>query len=103
MNVRELARRMRVQPPAVSRLLGALERRGLVQRTICPEDRRNISVSITDNGAALWQDTARRLDLFTDRVVERMGPQELTALVALLDRLCTVMEEEKEVLRQCSN
>lgn len=50
--VGELAAAARTTQPGMTRLIGALEREGLVLRSPDPEDSRAIVVQITDGGAA---------------------------------------------------
>jgi DNA-binding MarR family transcriptional regulator len=48
--VQELADRVHLSQSALSRLVGRLEKEGLVTRGICAEDRRGVRVAITDAG-----------------------------------------------------
>ncbi|MFF4183268.1 MarR family winged helix-turn-helix transcriptional regulator [Streptomyces sp. NPDC001691] len=48
--VQELASRIHLSQSALSRLVGRLEKDGLVARGMCSEDRRGVSVSITESG-----------------------------------------------------
>ena len=48
--VQELAESVHLSQSALSRLIGRLERHGLVQRSLCDNDRRGIYVCLTDAG-----------------------------------------------------
>jgi len=48
--VQELADRVHLSQSALSRLVGRLEKDGLVTRGVCAEDRRGVRVAITDAG-----------------------------------------------------
>lgn len=48
--VQELADRVHLSQSALSRLVGRLEKEGLVSRGICAEDRRGVRVTLTDAG-----------------------------------------------------
>ena len=50
--VAELAQQLHLSPSALSRLIARLEANDLVTRVMCPDDRRGISVSLTDAGRA---------------------------------------------------
>lgn len=86
----ELAEHEKVQPPSITRVINALESRGLAGRTAHPHDRRQVVVTITPDGAArLAADRARR-DAWLSRRLADLGPDDLEALRAaarLLDRL----------------
>ena len=49
----ELANAAGVTPPTATRILDALERRGIVERRPAPEDRRGVTVTLTPNGREL--------------------------------------------------
>ncbi|MET8082227.1 MarR family transcriptional regulator [Streptomyces sp. NPDC005303] len=51
--VQNLAGRVHLSQSALSRLIGRLEKDGLVERSMCVEDRRGVWVSLTQKGRAL--------------------------------------------------
>ncbi|WP_151477913.1 MarR family winged helix-turn-helix transcriptional regulator [Streptomyces albicerus] len=51
--VQEIAERVHLSQSALSRLIGRLEKDGLVERCMCPEDRRGVRVALTPKGRAL--------------------------------------------------
>lgn len=91
----ELARRTHALPPAVSRTLRELEERGYIERSVDREDRRNIKVLPTAEGLAAWAEVEKKTQAFVDRVLDRMGQENMEQLVGLCDRLCDVIEEEQ--------
>ncbi|MGX1882908.1 MarR family winged helix-turn-helix transcriptional regulator [Streptomyces sp. NPDC055287] len=50
--VQELADQVHLSQSALSRLIGRLEKDGLVHRGMCSEDRRGVKVALTDAGRA---------------------------------------------------
>ncbi|MFE7881337.1 MarR family winged helix-turn-helix transcriptional regulator, partial [Streptomyces sp. NPDC057417] len=54
--VQEISERVHLSQSALSRLIARLEREGLVERCMCPEDRRGVQVSLTAKGRALHGD-----------------------------------------------
>ena len=56
--MQELGEAVHLSQSALSRVVGRLEHDGLVQRGMCPEDRRGIYVCITDAGRSRY-DAAR--------------------------------------------
>jgi DNA-binding MarR family transcriptional regulator len=62
--MQELAEAVHLSQSALSRLIGRLEGEGLVERTICPTDRRGIYTALTDAGRARYEEarpTQRRV------------------------------------------
>ncbi|MCX4910951.1 MarR family winged helix-turn-helix transcriptional regulator [Streptomyces sp. NBC_00878] len=51
--VQEIAERVHLSQSALSRLIGRLEKDGLVERCMCPEDRRGVRVALTPKGRGL--------------------------------------------------
>lgn len=91
-SVWELAEKMRVRPPAISRMLRTLERRGLIQRSVVREDRRSICVDLTESGRQIWEHATEELDEFARQVTAQMGAEELRTLTALIGRMSDVVE-----------
>jgi len=51
--VQEISEHVHLSQSALSRLIARLEREGLAERGLCPEDRRGVRVSLTAKGRAL--------------------------------------------------
>ncbi|MFF1695151.1 MarR family winged helix-turn-helix transcriptional regulator [Streptomyces sp. NPDC058257] len=51
--VQDIAGRIHLSQSALSRLIGRLEKDGLVERAMCNEDRRGVRVVLTDKGRRL--------------------------------------------------
>jgi DNA-binding MarR family transcriptional regulator len=53
--MQDLAPLLHLSQSALSRTVGRLEKDGLVERAMCPEDRRGIAVCLTPEGRARWE------------------------------------------------
>ncbi|SNX56526.1 DNA-binding MarR family transcriptional regulator [Streptomyces sp. TLI_55] len=51
--VQEISDRIHLSQSALSRLIARLEKDGLIERGMCPEDRRGVRVGLTDKGRTL--------------------------------------------------
>ena len=51
--VQEISERVHLSQSALSRLIARLEKDGLVERAMCPEDRRGVRVALTARGRTL--------------------------------------------------
>ncbi|MHC3467926.1 MarR family winged helix-turn-helix transcriptional regulator [Streptomyces sp. 7R007] len=51
--VQEISERVHLSQSALSRLIARLEKDGLVERAMCPEDRRGVRVALTPKGRTL--------------------------------------------------
>ena len=91
--VAELAEEAGVTPPTATRILDALERRDVIRRERAPEDRRAVTVTLTDSGRELLegqQEWVRE----RRRAFVRSLPAEQRALAApLLRGLAGLIDE----------
>jgi len=92
--VQELAGDAGVTPSTATRILDALERRGVVRRARSLDDRRAVSVSLTDFGQQLLEDQqgwlrGRQRAFFASlpTAEQELAPDLLVRLAALIDEL----------------
>jgi DNA-binding MarR family transcriptional regulator len=78
----ELAGHERVQPPSMTRVIAALEDRGLVARAPHPTDRRQIVLTITDQGRELVHRSRTVKEAWLTRRLKKLSPSERAALLA---------------------
>lgn len=71
-----------------SRLVEKLKQKGLVERHECPKDRRQVDVTITDEGLKLLESMDRVQESMND-VCRNLNSEEKQELNALLDKLRT--------------
>ena len=89
----DLARIERFTPPAVARVVGALEDRGLVVRRPSPDDARSSLVEITTSGEALLVAVRAEQAEAVARLLSVLGDDELATLSGALDALERVASE----------
>src|SRR6202451_3940601 len=63
----ELAEHEKVQPPSMTRVVAVLEERGLVRRAAHPTDRRQVILTVTQQGRDLVQLVRRRREAWLGR------------------------------------
>lgn len=84
MTPRELADAERVQPPTMTKIIGKLEDRGLVERSPHPTDRRQVILAATPEGRAMLARFERAREEWLAR------------------RLAELTSDERELLRQAA-
>ena len=90
----ELARAEQVKPPTMTRLVDALEERGLVQRENDPSDARATLIRATPAGSVLLRKgRARRVQMLAERLAT-LRPEEIATLQRALDALQRVLRGE---------
>ena len=91
--VSDLAASAGVAPPTATRMLDALVRDGLVDRTPAEHDRRVVLVSLTPSGRDALSVAAKGVAAGRARVRDHLTPAEQEQAAALLRRLATIVED----------
>ena len=76
----ELADHEKVQPPSMTRVIAVLEERDLVQRSPHPTDRRQVVLTVTEEGRAVVQRARRRRDAWLAKRLKELAPEERAIL-----------------------
>lgn len=90
MSAGELAAREHVQPPSMTKTIGALEDRGLLARAPHATDRRQSVLTITAEGVALLEEERRSRTLWLAQRVADLTPEEratILAAIPVMDKL----------------
>lgn len=84
---------LRVSKAAVSQMLGALERRGLITREPDPGNRRTIIVKLTEKGNEMIDDFEREFDSYIVMFIERFGEKDTREIIRLIYKFMGIVEE----------
>ncbi|GAB2577465.1 MarR family transcriptional regulator [Streptomyces capparidis] len=76
----ELARKERVQPPSMTRIVAMLEAKGLVRRDPHPDDRRQVVVSHTERAQAILEESRRRRNAWLAQLAGGLTDEEWDTL-----------------------
>ncbi len=88
----ELARRLRIRPATISKMLDRMDKAGFIMRKADPADQRVSRVYLTDRGRAV-QDQVRSLIATMARDgFSSLTPDEVSTLHALLSRVAANLE-----------
>jgi MarR family transcriptional regulator, organic hydroperoxide resistance regulator len=87
MSVSELAGIVIAKQPTMSKLLARMEKQGLIGRESDPADGRGVVVSITPTGKRLVEPLVRLAKRHEASVLEPLGAEDASALVAILGKL----------------
>jgi DNA-binding MarR family transcriptional regulator len=83
----ELAERLGVEPPTVTKMLRRLERCGLVSRRRDPEDARSFRVYLTDEGRSLEEPVVRCWERVEEKTLAGMSAGERQTFHQLLTKV----------------
>jgi DNA-binding MarR family transcriptional regulator len=84
LTIGELAAEEKVQPPSMTRTVGALVDKGLVQRAAHTTDRRAVVITLTDAGGVVIDESRRRKEAW------------------LHQRLCELTPAQRQILRDAA-
>ena len=91
--VRQLAAQAGITAPTATRILDTLERRGLVRRTQALDDRRGVSVRLTERGRLLLGDQHEWLRSRQRRFHEALSTEEQAVAPELMVRIAALIDE----------
>lgn len=94
LNVGMLAAMSDMSLPAMSRILKAVEEKGLVERTVDRENRRKTYVSLTEAGEKAREEAWKLATDYVNRVVEAMGEEKMSTFLTLWKEMVDIMEGE---------
>ena len=89
MSAGELAAHERVQPPSMTRVVGALEAMELITRTPHPTDGRQVVIELTPAAHELLDAEARAREAWLSGRLEQLGPRERE----ILQEAATIMDK----------
>lgn len=92
--VNDLAEKMGITKSGVSKMLGHLEQRGLIERRVDPNNRRNTFVCLTEEGYALGERQRDNYDAFLMRVVDSLGEARYLDILAGIREMTQCMARE---------
>jgi len=78
----ELAEHEKVKPPSMTRVIGGLEERGLLQRAPHSTDRRQVVLALTETGRQTLRETRRMREAWLVKRLKELTPQEKATLRA---------------------
>jgi DNA-binding MarR family transcriptional regulator len=81
----EVARRLGLATPTITRAATRMEGAGLLRREPHPGDRRMVRLRLTDRGRALEKVIGAEMDQLTDRALASLTAAEREALIATLE------------------
>ena len=75
-------------------MIGVLETKGYIIRDVDKEDRRNTYVYLTELGTKARRKNEIQMNKVMQRIMMRMGENNMNELIILWNQLADIMEEE---------
>ena len=84
---KEIARTLRLETPTVSGVLDRMQKQGLIDRVLDPNDRRSIQVQATPAGMAIKDDVLQVIEELNVEVLKPLTASEKETLLACLRKV----------------
>ena len=94
-----IADRLVERAPGITRLLDAMERRGLVTRAR-GSDRRKVVCQVTSKGLRLLESLDREIDEINQQIFAPLTRNEVAAVAHMLERVCTALDRAESERNQ---
>ncbi|WP_239647348.1 MarR family winged helix-turn-helix transcriptional regulator [Nocardiopsis baichengensis] len=91
----EIARRLGLSTPTVTRTTGRLEASGLIERHPHPSDARLVSVRLTEKGRSLREALNGEMNALADRALRGFDEEERHAFTRMLDAMTANLREAR--------
>lgn len=99
--MRDLAQLTLHSKSAMTRLADRIERAGLIRREVCPEDRRAVYATLTDDGRALlYRVMGPIVRILIDRFAEHVTTEEGRYITRVLHRVLLANDVEPDPLTE---
>ncbi|MDQ0176954.1 MarR family winged helix-turn-helix transcriptional regulator [Bacillus chungangensis] len=92
----ELADIFYVNKSAITVKVEKLVKRGLVKRNRDPNDRRNVYLSLTEEGVKLYEQLERKIEQFVGNYLSDLTHEELESFLDLYEKITKIIEKRKE-------
>lgn len=93
---RELANRVHIAPSSLTRVLNKLEKQNYIHRTIPNENRRVVLITLSDEARKIFHKMHQVLLSYMHEMMERLGKEDTSSFIALLQKFKKVLEEVKK-------
>lgn len=89
----ELCAQTRILKSQMNKVLGSLEKRGMIERFPAPDDRRKAYIRLREENLDQFEAVHARSIYLVDRAIERLGADEAERAAVLLDRVADYVDE----------
>ena len=90
--VSEIAKKLKISMPQVSRMLNTMEKKEYILRVMDPDDRRNVYVSITDKGIEQRNSIRNDLNDYLNTIIVNMGAEKIEILSEMITEMSEIIE-----------
>lgn len=93
-STKDLATKLNVSTSAISQILNKLDDKGYIERTVNPQNRREIILKLADKADQYFHDLAALKDQINQEVYGKLSLEDLKHLKKILEKLQTIAMNE---------
>ena len=90
----DLREKLNISKPAASRMLNVVEEKGYIKRYMEKEDRRVVTISITQAGIDVYKNEINEYNKVCNRIVSKMGQKDMENFSFLVDKFFDIIAQE---------
>ena len=91
--ISEISKNLSITPPSTTEFVKNLINKGYLEKHINPNDKRSISISLTDNGQKLVDSLTQYFNSLFSGIIEKLGVEQSNLLIELLDKVNSYFDE----------
>lgn len=90
----DISEKLNISKPAASRMLNVVEEKGYIKRYMEKEDRRVVTISITQAGIDVYKNEINEYNKVCNRIVSKMGQKDMENFSFLVDKFFDIIAQE---------
>lgn len=90
----DISEKLNISKPAASRMLNVVEEKGYIKRYMEKEDRRVVTISITQAGIDVYKYEINEYNKVCNRIVSKMGQKDMENFSFLVDKFFDIIAQE---------
>lgn len=99
-NMTEIADYINVPLNTATGIIARMEKKGIVNRMRSPEDKRVVTIQLTDDGKTYFKKIMTEMFHYGSILLECCNPEDLQRLIQIIDRFMDALVKEKEQKEQ---
>lgn len=95
-NMSQIAEYIQVPLNTATGVVSRMEKKNVLLRERTPEDKRVVTISMTEHGKALMQDILAQFMYYGRKLLSILSPEEIELAGTMLDKMIQILKEEQD-------
>ncbi|WP_158175580.1 MarR family winged helix-turn-helix transcriptional regulator [Heyndrickxia camelliae] len=93
----ELTEQLCVHKSAITAKVDKLESKGFISRERDQSDRRNVYITVTEEGKKICEKVELKIEKFVEQYLEELDTEDLELFINLYEKITNIIQKSKEV------